>query len=116
MRTKAPSLLCVDSQSIKLNPMLEKDRGIDENKRINGRKRQLLVDTDGRLWNVVVHAANVADGKGASPLSEDLKNVEKTLEKFLADTSYKGIFAEAVEKKGTNMKNRLVLVVMLTQR
>ena len=45
----SPSLLCVDSQRVKLNPMLEKDRGIDGNKHINGRKRQYLVDTGGRL-------------------------------------------------------------------
>ena len=100
LRTKTPSLLCADSQSVKLSPMMEKDRGIDGNKHVNGRKRQLLVDTGGRLWGVVVHAANIADGKGALPLLDDLGNVEKTLEKFLADTAYNGIFAEAVGKMG----------------
>lgn len=103
LRASTPSLLCVDSQSVKLSPMMEKERGIDGNKRVNGRKRQLLVDTDGRLWGVVVHGANIADGKGALPLLDGLEHVtdmENTLEKFLADTAYNGIFAQAVEKKG----------------
>lgn len=59
------SLVWVDSQSVKLNPMIEKDRGIDGNKCVNGRKREYLVDTGGRLWVAVVDAANIADGKGA---------------------------------------------------
>lgn len=99
-RKAQPSLLCVDSQSVKLNPMLEKDRGIDGNKRVNGRKRQYLVDTGGRLCAVVVHAANIADGKGALALLEQLDSLSERLEKFLGDTSYNGTFAEAVEKKG----------------
>ncbi len=79
---------------------MEKDRGIDGNKHVNGRKRQLLVDIEGRLWGVVVHAANIADGKGALALLDNLGNVEKTIEKFLADTAYNGIFAKSVEKRG----------------
>lgn len=99
-RESSPSLLCSDSQSVKLNPMLEKDRGIDGNKHVNGRKRQFLVDTGGRLWVVLVHAANVADGKGALPLLEKLDSVSERLKLFLGDTAYNGVFAEAVEKKG----------------
>lgn len=99
-RKAKPSLLCVDSQSVKLNPMLEKDRGIDGNKRVNGRKRQYLVDTGGRLWAVVVHAANVADGKGGLTLLDRIDSITERLEKFLGDTSYNGIFAETVVKKG----------------
>ena len=34
-RAITPSLLSVDSQSVKLNPMLEKDRGIDRQKKRN---------------------------------------------------------------------------------
>jgi len=100
LRKANPSLVCVDSQSVKLNPMLEKDRGIDGNKRVNGRKRQYLVDSGGRLCAVVVHAANIADAKGALSLLDKLDNITERLEKFLGDTSYNGIFAEAVEKKG----------------
>ena len=48
-RFATPSLMCVDSQSVKLSPMIYEDRGIDNNKKVNGRKRQLLVDTGGKL-------------------------------------------------------------------
>ena len=99
-KAATPSLLCVDSQSVKLNPMLDKDRGIDGNKKVNGRKRQFLVDTQGRLWGVCVHAANIADGKGALPLLDDLEAILTRLEKFLGDTAYNGIFAEAAQEKG----------------
>jgi len=97
-RAKSPSLLCVDSQSVKLNPMLNKDRGIDGNKKINGRKRQLFVDTGGRVWFVNVHAANIADGKGASPVIPTIKERIERLEKFLGDTAYNGIFAEIAKE------------------
>ncbi len=98
-RKATPSLLCIDSQSVKLNPMLEKDRGIDGNKRVNGRKRQYLVDTGGRLWAVVVHAANMADAKGGLPLLAKVEQLNR-LEKFLGDTAYNGIFADALLAKG----------------
>jgi transposase len=99
-RAITPSLLSVDSQSVKLNPMLEKDRGIDGNKKVNGRKRQFLVDTGGRLFGVEVHAANIADGKGGLALLDKMEGYVSRLEKFLGDTSYNGIFAQKVEEKG----------------
>ena len=39
-----PSLVCIDSQSrsadaVKLSPLIHEDRGLDPNKRVNGRKR-----------------------------------------------------------------------------
>ncbi len=40
-----PSLLCIDSQSVKVAAFVSKDKGIDGNKRINGNKRHLIVDT-----------------------------------------------------------------------
>ena len=100
LRKSTPSLLCVDSQSIKLSPMMEKDRGTDGNKYVNGRKRVFLVDTGGRLWGAVAHAANIADGKGALALLDNLDNVAERLEKFLGDTAYNRIFAQVVEEKG----------------
>lgn len=99
-KESTPSFLCVDSQSVKLNPMLEKDRGIDGNKRVNGRKRQYLVDSGGRLWAVVVHAANQADGKGSLSLLEKIDAITARLEKFLGDTAYNGVFADAIQEKG----------------
>lgn len=51
---------------------------------------------------IVVHAAHVADadGKGAVPLLAKSAPITAHLEKFLGDTSYNRIFAEAVREKG----------------
>jgi hypothetical protein len=45
-RVNTPSLGCVDSQSIKIAPMIFEDNGIDGNKKINGPKRQFMVDAN----------------------------------------------------------------------
>nr|WP_293835532.1 transposase [uncultured Arsenicibacter sp.] len=53
-RNENPSVFCIDSQSVKLSPMICEDRGLDANKKVNGRERQLLVDTSGRIWYAFV--------------------------------------------------------------
>lgn len=99
-RSPDPSLLIVDSQSVKLSPMIFEDRGIDGNKKVNGRKRQILVDVIGRIWAAEVHAANQHDSIGGLPLLENLQVRMPCLEKIMADKSYRGTFAQAVEKMG----------------
>jgi transposase len=101
-RNASPSLLCIDSQSVKLTPMICEDRGIDGNKKVNGRKRQILVDSGGRIWAAVVHAANINDGIGGLELLEYLPSISNRLEKILTDSAYKGIFEEEV--KNNNIK------------
>lgn len=94
-----PSTLCIDSQSVKLNPMISQLRGIDPHKRTNGRKRQLAVDTQGRLWAARVHAANEADGPAATHLITDmLWAAGERLEKILGDQAYNGVFSTALTK------------------
>mgnify|MGYP003577572316 CR=1 FL=1 len=90
-----PSVLCIDSQSVKLNPLIWEHRGMDANKRINGRKRQFVVDTKGRLWIADIHSANQADGPAAVRLIGDiLWQVGERLEKIYGDQSYNGVFAQ----------------------
>ncbi|MCP4442211.1 MAG: IS5 family transposase, partial [Aureispira sp.] len=72
-RARHPSLGIVESQSVKLAPLIYEYRGIDGHKLVNGRKRQLLVDVLGRIWKVAVHPANIHDSKGGLLLLEDLK-------------------------------------------
>lgn len=92
-----PSVLCIDSQSVKLSPMICEYRGVDANKRVNGRKRQFIVDTQGRLWLAAVHPANQADGPAAVSLIDDiLWRVGDRLEKVYGDQSYNGVFASAL--------------------
>jgi len=67
-RLPTPSLALVDAQSVELAPRLGQQRGLAAHKRVNGRKRQVLCDTGGRIWRVVVHAANGHDSRGEQPL------------------------------------------------
>lgn len=93
-----PSMVCIDSQSVKAAPFIDKDKGIDGNKRINGRKRHLLVDTLGLVWAVVVHAANIHDGTKAHLLVEHLMGYLPRMKKILVDDAYKMVFFDWVEK------------------
>ena len=48
----------INSQSVKSGSYGGECRGFDGNKKINGRKRHIITDTNGLLLAVVVHAAN----------------------------------------------------------
>jgi transposase len=96
-RAALPSLMCVDSQSVKLSPFIAQHRGIDANKKINGRKRQAAVDTLGLLWAVKVHAAHQADCQVGCQLWSQLLPVSERLEKVLIDASYQGSFTQIAD-------------------
>lgn len=95
-KEETPSLLNIDSQSIKAAPFINQDRGIDGNKRINGRKRHIVTDTLGLVWGVVVHAANLTDGTQAERVVEPIIGYLHRLEKILADAAYKKQFKDWV--------------------
>ena len=62
-REASPSAGVMDSQSVKA-PAAE-TRGCDAGKKINGRKRHIAVDTDGRLLMINMTTADIADSVGA---------------------------------------------------
>lgn len=97
-RSHRPSLGIVDSQSVRLAPRIYECRGIDGNKNINGRKRQILTDTLGRIWKAWVHPANEHD----SPAGVQLLNLDdaqlNTLCKIVGDKAYRGTFAKTCEE------------------
>jgi putative transposase len=64
LREPTPSAACVDSQTVKTTE-LGGAHGYDGAKKINGRKRHIVVDTLGLLLVVAVTAGNVDDGAGA---------------------------------------------------
>ena len=88
------SLICADSQSVKAGPFVHEDKGIDGNKKVNGRKRHILVDTLGLVLGVVVSAANKADGQVGISLLRQCKGQFGRLKKVLVDGVYAGAFVE----------------------
>ncbi len=59
-------------------------------KKLAGRKRHLLVDTEGNLLTVVVHRAKLPDRDGAAFVLEDVTQHWPTLQKVWADQAYTG--------------------------
>src|SRR5438034_1536922 len=88
-RPLAPSVGIIDSQSA---PTTESGgpRGIDAGKRIKGRKRHIVTDTEGLLLAVRVHEANIQDPHGAVPLLRSLRRAFPRLHHIFADRVYRG--------------------------
>ena len=99
-RLPIPLPALVNAQSVKLDPRLGWQRGLDAHKRVNGRKRQALCDTSGRIWRVHVHATNDHDSRAAQPLlpfAAQLRSAwASRLCKVLTDKGYCGRFAQQV--------------------
>lgn len=88
-RDKQPTASIIDSQSVKTT-LASEDTGFDAGKLVKGRKRHILVDTEGLLLKVKVTSASVQDRDGAKLIfSESLKFFHK-LELTWADSAYAG--------------------------
>ncbi|MES2389254.1 MAG: IS5 family transposase [Bacteroidota bacterium] len=98
-RESTPSLCCVDSQSVKAAPMINEEKGLDGNKKINGRKRQVLTDTLGLIWSAYVHAANEHDSKAGCILLERATDCFYRMKKILVYAGYKGDFITKAESE-----------------
>jgi putative transposase len=94
-RHKHPTAGALDSQSVKTTPM-GGERGYDAGKKVNGRKRHLLVDTLGLLLMVVVTSAAVSDPAGAKQLLKRLTGACKKLRRIWVDGTYRGHLLEWV--------------------
>jgi len=90
-RKTTPSAAIVDAQSVKTT-LVKGERGFDAGKRVNGRKRHIVVDTMGLLLLVLVTTGNVQDKPGGKQLLTQLgqRLHLPRLQLLWADGGYRG--------------------------
>jgi putative transposase len=89
-RNPLPSAGIADSQSAKSSGVGQEQRGYDGNKMVRGRKRHLLVDTEGLLLKAKVHSAKVPDQDGLRLLLESARSGLSRLSHLWLDAGYEG--------------------------
>jgi putative transposase len=108
-KQKAVTAASIDSQSVKTTDVGGEERGFDGNKKVNGRKRHLLVDTLGLVLVVLVQAANIADVVAAKTVVMAGKLNQPDLQKIWADLGYRG-------KKLQELADSLEIDLTLSQK
>ena len=88
-RDASPSAAIIDSQSVKTTEA-GGPRGYDAGKKINGRKRHALVDTEGRGLVLEPHPASIQDRDGGGPLLRVSRRIFPFIQRVFADSGYAG--------------------------
>lgn len=88
-RQASPSAGVIDSQSVKTTEA-GGPRGYDAGKKVEGRKRHVLTDTNGFLVTAVVHPADVQDRDGAPDVLTAVRHLYPWLRLVFADGAYAG--------------------------
>jgi putative transposase len=89
----------VDSQTLRTTGVGGQERGFDPAKKVDGRKRHLLVDTEGLVLQARVHSARVPDADGIRMLLSPVRGRFPRLSHLLwVDAGYQGRGARWVEE------------------
>lgn len=107
-RDAEPTGAIIDSQSVKGTPESNIESGFDGGKLVSGRKRHIVVDTMGCVLTVIVHAANIFDGKAARYVLAKLFSCTQSIKMIWADGAYSG--AELSDWILTHFKCHLTLI------
>ena len=99
-RERQASAAILDSQSVKSTECSDQ-RGYDAGKKVNGRKRHVLVDTLGLVLRVMVLPANVQDRDAAGQLLEEFfhRKSRRRVRHIWADGGYGGTLVARALKR-----------------
>jgi len=98
-KKSSPSVGLIDSQSVKTTRIGGEARGYDGGKKIKGRKRHIITDTNGWLLSVIVHAANEHDSQTGFEVMETLRYRFERMKKIYADGGYRGELTDKVKQQ-----------------
>jgi len=88
-REASPTAGVIDSQSAKTVDV-GGVRGYDAGKKVKGRKRHIITDTEGHLLGLTVHTADIQDRDGAIGVISSIRRLYPWLRHLFADGGYAG--------------------------